>query len=317
MSNNQKTNSISVSGLNKSFGRKSVLNDLSFNIPENSIAGFLGPNGSGKTTTLRILLGLLPVKKGIIELLGHEIPKYRIKALEQIGAVVENPNFIESMTAKENLYWFGSLYKPVSNDRIMEAIELVGLKDAARQRFGTFSSGMKQRLGVAFGILHKPKLLILDEPTSGMDPMGRVHMREILQRIHAEEKTSIFLSSHLLDEIQRLCNYVVIINNGSTKKEGFVSELLSERKERWEVRIKDEQIDQARKILQSMEREIENISDTPQGLEMTLKEIPSYAVNAKLIENNINVTALIPKEATLEETFISITDSKTEDKIND
>lgn len=309
MNINQKTNSISVSGLNKSFGRKSVLNDLSFNIPENSIAGFLGPNGSGKTTTLRILLGLLPVKNGIIELLGYKVPKYRINALEQIGAVVENPNFIEGMTAKENLYWFGSLYKPVSRNRIMEAIELVGLKDAATQRFGTFSSGMKQKLGVAFGILHKPKLLILDEPTSGMDPMGRVQMREILQRIHAEEKTSIFLSSHLLDEIQRLCNYVVIINNGSTKKEGFVSELLSERKERWEVRIKDEQIEQARNILKSMENEIENISDTPQGLEMTLKEIPSHAVNAKLIENNINVSALIPKEASLEETFINITDS--------
>lgn len=309
MNINQKTNSISVSGLNKSFGRKSVLNDLSFNIPENSIAGFLGPNGSGKTTTLRILLGLLPVKNGIIELLGYKVPKYRINALEQIGAVVENPNFIEGMTAKENLYWFGSLYKPVSRNRIMEAIELVGLKDAAKQRFGTFSSGMKQKLGVAFGILHKPKLLILDEPTSGMDPMGRVQMREILQRIHAEEKTSIFLSSHLLDEIQRLCNYVVIINNGSTKKEGFVSELLSERKERWEVRIKDEQIEQARNILKSMENEIENISDTPQGLEMTLKEIPSHAVNAKLIENNINVSALIPKEASLEETFINITDS--------
>lgn len=308
MNTTTNNNSISVSQLSKSFGRKSVLKNLSFNIPENSIAGFLGPNGSGKTTTLRILLGLLPAK-GDISLLGNKIPDNRTKAIEQIGAVVENPNFIEGMTAKENLFWFGSLFKPVSDTRIMETIEMVGLKDAAKQKFGLFSSGMKQRLGVAFGILHKPKLLILDEPTSGMDPMGRMQMREILQRIHSEEKTSIFLSSHLLDEIQRLCNYVVIINDGVTKKEGFVSELLSEKKERWEIRIKDEEIEKAREILLGMNENVTNIADTPQGLLITLTGIKSSLINTKLVENNIKISALIPKEASLEEAFITLTDS--------
>ncbi len=306
---------IRVTGLNKRFGRKVVLSDLDFSIPSNTIAGFLGPNGAGKTTTLRILLGLLPLQTGAVTLLGERIPQGRVKALENIGAVVENPNFIENFTAIENLYWFGSLYKPVTQNRIMEAIELVGLRGAAKQRFGTFSSGMKQRLGVAFGILHKPSLLILDEPTSGMDPMGRVQMREILQRIHAEEKTSIFLSSHLLDEVQRLCNYVVIIDEGKTRKEGYVKELLSGRQEVWELRIQDEQIPKARELLEKQKDDIVEIGDSPQGLVVTLNSSCSHKINKLLISEGIEIKALIPKEASLEDTFIELTE-KTQQEVS-
>ncbi len=298
---------ITVNNLFKSFGRKQVLKGLDFSVPLNTIAGFLGPNGAGKTTTLRMLLGLIPRAQGDIVLLGHKMPGARVAALEEIGAVVENPAFIESLSAYENLYWFGSLYKPASRERILEVIEMVGLKEATLQRFGTFSTGMKQRLGVAFGILHRPKLLILDEPTSGMDPAGRVHMREILTRIHDEEKTSIFLSSHLLDEIQRLCNYVVIIDSGKTVKEGYVADLLASHQEKWEIRVVDEDSVKAREVITALTDAVSAITPGPRGLMVTMNTGQSGRVNAELVKAGVRVSALIPMEASLEETFIKLT----------
>lgn len=290
-----------------------MLNNLDFSVPQHSIVGFLGPNGAGKTTTLRVLLGLIPLKKGQISILGNSLPAGHVKAIEQIGAVVENPNFIETMTARENLYWFGSLSKPVSKERILEAIGLVGLKDAADQRFGTFSSGMKQRLGVAFGILHKPRLLILDEPTSGMDPAGRVQMRNILQRIHDEENTSIFLSSHLLDEVQRLCDYVVIIDKGINIRQGYVKDLLSECQERWEIRLKDEQqLEKAQKILSDLADKGVLFEKSPRGFVLSLGEGDSAFVNQELVKAGVEVAALIPLEASLEDTFIKLTSHEEE-----
>jgi ABC-2 type transport system ATP-binding protein len=249
----------------------------------------------------------VPLRQGSIAMLGEKLPEGRTRAVEQIGAVVENPTFIETMTAHENLYWFGSLYKPVTQERISEAIAMVGLKDAINQRFGTFSSGMKQRLGVAFGILHKPRLLILDEPTSGMDPAGRVQMREILKKIHAEERTTIFLSSHLLDEVQRLCDYVVIIDHGKTVKEGYVGELLAGHQENWEIRFPDEQAAKAAEILQTFAGEGLQWSSAPRGLMLTMPQGMSERVNKALVAADVRVTALIPHEASLEDTFIKLT----------
>lgn len=301
------TPAIKVTNLNKNFGRKAVLQNLSFNVPMNTISGFLGPNGAGKTTTLRILLGLIPIPSGEISLLGETLPDGRIKAIEQIGAVVENPSFIKTMTAYDNLRWFGSLNKPVSRERILESISLVGLKDAVNQRFGSFSSGMKQRLGIAFSILHKPKMLILDEPTSGMDPAGRVLMRNILQRIHSEEKTTIFLSSHLLDEVQKLCDYVVIIDHGKTIKEGYVSEILSGYQENWEIRMPDECFATAIEIFKTFATEGLQWSEGPRGFNLTMRANMSEKINQALVEANVKVSALIPKEASLEDTFIKLT----------
>jgi ABC-2 type transport system ATP-binding protein len=311
MKNNQPEVAISVNNLNKSFGRKAVLQNLSFNVPNGSITGFLGPNGAGKTTTLRIILGLIPLLDGEIKLLSHSLPEERTVAVEQTGAVVENPNFIETLTAFDNLHWFGSLYKPLNKERIFEAIEMVGLKDAARQKFGTFSTGMKQRLGVAFGILHDPRLLILDEPTSGMDPAGRVQMREILKKIHKEKQTTIFLSSHLLDEVQRLCDYVVIIDQGKNIKEGYVKEILSARLEAWELRIPDNDKEKAVKILESYPQEQMTHEIISEGFLLKMNRNLSAQINEKLVKAGVKVSAIIPREASLEDTFIRLTSEQT------
>ncbi len=312
MSNN--ADAIKVTALSKSFGDKRILDYLNFNVPMNAIAGFLGPNGAGKTTTLRMILGLLPAPKGKIELLGHKIPSERTEALEKIGAVVENPSFIDTMTAYENLKWYGSLYKSVEKNRIYEVIEMVGLKEATNQKFGTFSSGMKQRLGVAFSLLHKPELLILDEPTSGMDPAGRVQMRDILLNIHENEKTSIFLSSHLLDEVQKLCNYVVIINKGRRITEGYVSEILASTEERYEIRVADEFVERAKGILDGAKNMVKSVSFAPRGFIVDLENNTSHLINEILVKAGIMIQALIPLESSLEETFIKLTNKNNDNK---
>lgn len=318
---NTNNSAIKATALSKSFGKKKILDNLNFNVPLNAIAGFLGPNGAGKTTTLRMMMGLLPAPKNSIELLGYKLPSYRTQALEKIGAVVENPSFIDTMTAFENLHWFGSLYSSVKDTRVYEVIEMVGLKEATNQKFGTFSSGMKQRLGVAFGLLHKPELLILDEPTSGMDPVGRFQMREILLNIHETEKTSIFLSSHLLDEVQKLCNYVVIINKGQMVTEGYVSDILSSNEERYEIRVNDESIEKAKTILESAQNIVKKVTLFPRGFIVDLENNSSSKINELLVKAGIMVQSLIPLESSLEETFIKLTnksqnDFKVTDKTN-
>jgi ABC-2 type transport system ATP-binding protein len=257
-------------------------------------------------------MGLIPLKNGKVSMLGENLPKGRTIAVEQIGAVVENPTFIETMTGAENLKWFGSLYKPIGPERIEEVILTVGLKDAGKVRFGNYSSGMKQRLGVAFGILHKPRLLVLDEPTSGMDPAGRVQMREILQKIHREEQTTIFLSSHLLDEIQRLCDYVVIIDEGTTVQEGYVKDILSNHQETWEIRIADEAVKSAENLLEQYKTRDLTWDVGPRGLIITMPQGMAAEINKSFVKADIEVQALIPREASLEETFIKLTEKKGE-----
>jgi ABC-type multidrug transport system ATPase subunit len=171
---------------------------------------------------------------------------------------------------------------------------------------------MKQRLGVAFGILHKPRLLVLDEPTSGMDPAGRVQMREILQKIHREEQTTIFLSSHLLDEIQRLCDYVVIIDEGTTVQEGYVKDILSNHQETWEIRIADEAVKSAENLLEQYKTRDLTWDVGPRGLIITMPQGMAAEINKSFVKADIEVQALIPREASLEETFIKLTEKKGE-----
>jgi ABC-2 type transport system ATP-binding protein len=301
---------IRVTDLKKRFGPKQALDGVSFEIPRGSVAGFLGPNGAGKTTTLRILLGLSAPDAGSMELLGQPIPQFRCAALEKTGALVERPSFIEHFSGFDNLFWFGSLVQPVSTDRIQETLKRVGLEDSAHRPFGVYSTGMKQRLGVAAAILHRPSLLILDEPTNGMDPQGRAHMREIIKEIHAHEESTIFLSSHLLDEIQRLCDFVVIVDHGKTVKSGSVKDLLSQERETFEVRFAEDLFPAVLEALKDVPFVFSH-SRSPRGLLLTMKPGFSAQLNQLLINKGIPVSALIPQEASLEDAFLSLTENET------
>ena len=213
--------------LTKRFKKLTAVNDLNLRIEEGDTFGFLGPNGSGKSTTIRMLLSLVRADEGKIEIFGLRLKQHHKKILGRIGALVEEPDFYEYLSAYKNLELL-SFYtgKPASPERIAEVLELVGLKKRALSIVKTYSKGMKQRLGIAQALIHDPELLILDEPGIGLDPAGVKDIRELIRYLNAELNKTIFLSSHQLNEIEQLSNRMIIINNGRKVVEGSVEELL-------------------------------------------------------------------------------------------
>ncbi|MBF0409248.1 MAG: ABC transporter ATP-binding protein [Candidatus Riflebacteria bacterium] len=299
---------IEAKDMYKRFGKKNALSGMSFRVPDGTVSGFLGPNGAGKTTALRLLLGLMSADSGEMSLLGVPMPQNRTEVMDKLGVLVESPSFIETMSGFDNLWWFGSLVKPVEKKRLDEVLEIVGLSDAAGRAFGTYSTGMKQRLGVAFSIIHNPKLLILDEPTNGMDPQGRAQMRDIFKNIHSAYSTTIFLSSHLLDEIQRLCDFVVIVDSGIMIRQGYVKDLLSSECDVVELRINENQVSRALEIMKNHPEVLTN-EVLPRGLKVSVKTGWTPELNRILVTSGILISAMIPIEASLEETFLKLTDS--------
>lgn len=202
-----------------------VLHDVNLTVPQRSIYGFLGPNGAGKTTTMRLLLGLLRRQQGSIEIFGASIEKERVPLLKRIGSSIESPSLYSHLSARENLAIWQSVFR-CPEKRIGEVLELVGLAHTGKKRAGEFSQGMKQRLSIAIALLHEPELLILDEPTNGLDPHGIIDMRELLLTLNRERGITIIVSSHLLSEVERLITHAGILNKGALVFQGPLSELV-------------------------------------------------------------------------------------------
>lgn len=205
-----------------------VLDTLNLRVPAASIYGFLGPNGAGKTTTLKLVLGLLKRQTGRIDFSGRPFQENRIPILQEVGSLIETPSLYGHLTAKENLEIWRRIYRSPAT-RIAEVLERVGLSDTGSKRTRQFSLGMKQRLGIAIALLNKPSLLILDEPTNGLDPNGMIEMRELLRTLNREEKMTILISSHLLSEIAKLVTHVGIINKGRLVFQDTLDELLKKK----------------------------------------------------------------------------------------
>lgn len=208
------SNVLEVIDIYKKLGNNEVIKGISFSVKEGEIFGFLGPNGAGKTTTIKMIVGLLYPNKGTIKINNYDIQTEREKALSSVGAVVENPELYLYLTGRQNLEQVANFYKDITKDDIEKIGELVGLKDRLDDKVKKYSLGMKQRLGLASALLGKPKLLILDEPTNGLDPSGIVEFRNILKRTAKETNTGIFVSSHILSEIEQLCDTVAFIKSG-------------------------------------------------------------------------------------------------------
>lgn len=203
---------------------ETVLKDINLQVPEGSLYGFLGPNGAGKTTTLRLILGLLRKQEGSIKIFNKSFNKNRLEILKKTGSLIESPSFYGHLTAIENLKILQKLYQCPAK-RIPEVLEIVGLKDTGNKKTAKFSLGMKQRLSIAMAMLHNPSLLILDEPTNGLDPSGIIEIRELLKKLNEEQKVTIVISSHLLTEIEKIVSHIGIINKGSLLFQGTLSEL--------------------------------------------------------------------------------------------
>ncbi|MGX5633960.1 ABC transporter ATP-binding protein [Bacillus thuringiensis] len=277
-----------------------IIHNLSFEVGEGEIYGFLGPNGSGKTTTIRMMTGLISMTEGDITICGYSIRTEREKALENIGAIVENPELYEYMTGWQNLKHFANMaLTPIHTNRINEMVKLVDLEHAIHKKVKTYSLGMKQRLGIAQALLHQPKILILDEPTNGLDPAGIRQIRNYLQRLAKEENIAILVSSHLLSEIELMCNHVVIIKQGK-----FVQAYnLYEQAKRDETILVAFEINQAQKANTILKGKVQgNVIE----VSITKEKIPQLI--KKLVDDDVLVYAVTIQNKTLEDAFLAMTE---------
>lgn len=205
---------VQLQNVTKRIGSKTIIDKLTFNVPRGEVFGFLGPNGAGKTTTIRMMVGLMAITEGDILIGGHSIQTHFEKAIKQVGAIVENPEMYNYLSGWHNLVHYSRMVPGITHHRIQEVVSLMGLDNRIHDKVKTYSLGMRQRLGVAQAILHKPALLILDEPTNGLDPAGIRELRDYLRRLSQNEGVSVVVSSHLLSEMELMCDRVAIIQNG-------------------------------------------------------------------------------------------------------
>ncbi|GBD94641.1 putative ABC transporter ATP-binding protein YxlF [bacterium BMS3Abin05] len=287
--------------LQKIFKKRVVVSDLNLQVFRGDVFGFLGPNGAGKSTTIRMILGLIHASAGKIKLFDRPFPQQRKESLSKIGALVERPDFYLYLSAQQNLKLLGKMSGRIPDSRIQEMLEIVGLEDRARDRVKTFSHGMKQRLGIAQALLNNPELVILDEPSSGLDPEGMKEVRNLIQNISAQGMT-VFLSSHLLHEVEQICNRMAIINRGELLVQGNVNELLKSGETI--LTIRTPQTRRAREILEKKKiaGSIE-IQDERVRIKIDYSKIPQ--INAWLTDAGIPIFELTP-QSSLEDFYLSI-----------
>lgn len=302
-STNSTTPAIEVEHLTKRFGEFVAVNDLSFSVPRGSVFGFLGPNGAGKTTTIGMLLGLIPIESGTARVLGYDVTQDLAPALERTGAVVEAPVFYPYLSGRKNLEIIARLRNIDDPQRISQTLEVVGLGEGADRSFGGYSTGMRQRLGLASVLLPEPDLLILDEPTSGLDPAGQREIRKLVQELASEGRT-IFLSSHLMFEIQEICSHVAIIDRGRLAVAGRLEDVL-ETTTRLEIGASP--VDAAAEVLKSLP-EVRGVETLDGHLLVDTDLENTASLNRVLVQAGVDVTILRPHESQLEERFLAITD---------
>jgi ABC-type multidrug transport system ATPase subunit len=232
---------IKVEHISKHFGNLKAVDDLSFEVQAGQVFGFLGQNGSGKSTTIRMLLSLIHPSSGRIEIFGQSIEKNREAILEQVGAIIERPDLYPYLSAKEHLQLFAKVRKQqISTNAIDETLVKVGLAHRSKDKVQTFSLGMKQRLGIAIDLVHNPSLIILDEPTNGLDPQGIADIRQLIKQLAQEEGKTVFVSSHLLSEIEQVAHQILIIHQGKKMVEGVTRELLDPEKRIVQIKTMDD-----------------------------------------------------------------------------
>lgn len=293
---------LSVKNLSKSFGKRKAVDSLSFEIREGEIFGFLGPNGAGKSTAIRAMLSLIKPDDGDIEIFNKSVRKYHNSALRGVGALVERPDFYEYLSAYKNLSILAIMDK-VPKNRIVEVLEIVGLANRGEDKVKAYSQGMKQRLGIAQALLSNPRLLILDEPTNGLDPRGMKEVRELIQKL-AQEGITILLSSHLLHEVEQVCTTMAIINLGKLIKIGSVHDLLNEA-DTFITEIKAKPIIKARKILKDS-KFISLVEENNGVFKIKIANKDIGQLTRDLVKAGIDVSAIIPRTS-LEDYFLSLT----------
>lgn len=295
---------IKVKALSKKFGALKAVDQLSFEVEAGQVYGFLGQNGSGKSTTIRMLLSLIHPSEGQIEIFGQSLTANRSAILEQVGAVIERPDLYPYLTAQEHLTLFAKLRKqPVTAAKIEATLVQVGLLARAHDKVQTYSLGMKQRLGIGIALLHDPALIILDEPTNGLDPQGIADIRALIKSLSKDQGKTILVSSHLLSEIEQIATHILIIHQGKKMAEGPTESLLDPNKTVVQIKTLDDQ-DAKQKLMDSIYRT--NVLDRQEGLYLSIPKLAIPALNSFLVASNIDLLSLEAKNS-LEDYFLQLT----------
>ncbi len=290
-------NILEVKNINKYFGSKQILKDVSFTLKEGEILGFIGPNGAGKTTSIKLILGLQSINSGEVIINGYNIKKDFSKAISKVGAIVESPDLYMYLTGRKNLELIANMYKNVDKSRLNEVIKMVGLENRIDDKVSKYSLGMRQRLGIAASIIHNPNVLILDEPTNGLDPEGIKELRDLLKKLAKKEKMGILISSHNLAELESFVTDVCLIKNGEVITTSPIKELKKTEKSTYIIKLnKTEGIEN---IIKS---EYEIINPHMIKIYIETEEVPTLI--EKIVKNNYKIYEVKENTLSLEDAFL-------------
>ncbi len=290
-------------GLNKTIGKHKIVEDISFTIKGGEVFGFLGPNGAGKTTTIRMLVGLIRPTSGEVTICGFDIRKNFEKAMKQVGCIIEYPDLYTFMSGRDNLRHFANMLENVTEEKINEVIRLVRMEKRIDDPVEVYSTGMKQRLGLAQALLGDPKLLILDEPTNGLDPSGIHEFRELIKSLARQKNMAVFVSSHILSEMQLMCDRVAMINHGKLIQTGDIHTLLTDCVHVWTV---DRPEAAAEMLQKDYELSAKILNDT--SVSAVLGKESVAEINKRLIKENIKIEYVYKEQRNLEDLFLEVTE---------
>lgn len=290
--------------VHKIIGGREIIKGISFSIKEGEVLGFLGPNGAGKSTTLRMIVGLSKPTSGRIEICGHSIVKDYVKAMSSVGCIIEGPDLYGYMSGMDNLKMLAAMDKSITEKDILGAVRLVDMEKHINDKVSTYSLGMKQRMGLAQALMNHPKLLILDEPTNGLDPAGINELRNLIKRLSKEEKISVLISSHLIAEIELICDRVSIIKDGSVLKNAAVEELLKTKETFFEL-------DDNEKGVRILKENLGINAKVNNGrIEAVVDENQISKINESFIKEGLKLKFVEKKHKNLEDLFLDITEER-------
>ncbi|MGP4071005.1 ABC transporter ATP-binding protein [Piscibacillus sp. B03] len=295
---------LELKDVKKTIGKKEIIKGLDLSINQGEVYGFIGPNGAGKTTTIRMIVGLMKLSGGDVKILGKSIQSDYKDAAKNIGAIVENPELYPFMTGWQNLMHYARMYQGVTKERIQEVVALVGLEKVINDKVGKYSLGMRQRLGVAQAILHKPAVLILDEPTNGLDPAGIREIRDYIRDLAVKDNVAVMISSHLLSEIELMCDRIGIIQQGELIKEHSVHDESEAAQEDLKVIVDVKDNEKTEVVLKELDLTVEKEAGKL-VVELKRDDIPN--VVKKLVEQGVEIYGVTPIKATLEDQFLELT----------
>ena len=297
-------NVLEVKGLKKRLGKREIIKGINFSVKDGEIFGFLGPNGAGKTTTIRMLVGLIAPNEGEIKICGKDVQKEKEEALKNVGAVVENPELYKYLSGREKLMQISRIRK-VSKEEVEELIELVGLKDRIDDKVKKYSLGMKQRLGLAAALIGEPRLLILDEPTNGLDPSGIIDFREVVKKAAKEKGMAVFISSHILSEVQNLCDRVAFTNGGVIKSVEDIHDNTMDTELDSLTLIVSSNEEEAVKILKNIDL-VKSASVIDEEIHLIIKSGKTSELLKILLEKNIRVEEIFKNRKGLEQRYMEL-----------